>query len=192
MTMTHSHPAYKSMFLAIDLESEVKQKLAQTLYLDLPKSEVRKQYPRDFHITLGFIKDVKWEDRQHVIQLFKQLEHTPTLSISVTGVVALGQFGQILCARFGPQEVLEELSEQANKLLTKYTDYQFDQSYAGYIPHTKIQTLKHNLTETRKAEILNTFRKLADKKIQFKTHNLALMERKKHHYQTIKLYALQP
>ena len=185
------HSAYKSMFLAIELDPDVKQKLAQTLYLDFPKKQIRRQAQRDFHITLGFIRNVKWEDRQLVTQTFKPLEKTPILSLAVTEVVTLGHFGQILCARFGPQDILEELSVQANALLTKHTEYQFDQSYADYIPHTKIQTLKHSLPEDLQAEILETFRGLPYKRIKFKAHNLALMERKGRNYQIIKRYQLR-
>ncbi|MEN8237159.1 MAG: hypothetical protein ABFQ95_06430 [Pseudomonadota bacterium] len=186
--MVHTHPAHKSMFLAIELEPDVKQSLARILYLDLPKSQVRRQAQRDFHITLGFIRSVKWQDRSLVEQAFKPLERIPVLSLAVTGVVALGQFGQILCARFGPQEVIEDLSLEAGTLLTKHTEYQFDQSYAAYIPHTKIQTLKRNLPEALKTKILETFRGLPYKKIHFKARSLALMERKGRHYQTVKRY----
>lgn len=188
--MTNTHPAHKSMFLAIELDPDVRQELARTLYLDCPKSQIRRQAQRDFHITLGFIRDVKWEDRPLVMQSFKPLGHTSTLSLAVTGAVALGHFGQILCARFGPQDILEDLSLQADALLKKHTDYQFDQSYASYVPHTKIQTLKQHLSNDLKDEILETFQGLPYKKIRFKAHNLALMERKGRHYQTIKRYKL--
>ena len=52
--MAQTHPTHKSMFLAVELDLELQKQLAQTLYLRLPKSQIRRQAQRDFHITLGF------------------------------------------------------------------------------------------------------------------------------------------
>ncbi len=185
------HTKIKSMFLAIPLDEEVQRQLASTFYLDLPKSQIKRAKQRNFHITLGFIPNVKWEDRSQIVGAFTPLSQHKKFTIEVDEIVTLGHFGQILCVQFGPQQFLEKLSLQAETFLKTHTKYAFSEIYKKYIPHTKIQTIKKRVGDSQREKILEDFQQKLQDNLQFKIESLALMERVKNDYEIIKRYPLK-
>ena len=189
--MTEHLPGVKSMFLAVELEEDMKKQFADTLYLRRYQSEIRWEATRDFHVTLGFIKDVKGTDRQAVIKCFEALKDEVCFDLQVDGTVMLGRFNQIMCVRIGPDEVLQNLSRKAGLTLSENTPYKFDDTHENYIPHTKIQALKHKVPEEKRHEIIDVFKAIDTRKLKFTVTRLALMERQKKHYEGIKRYPLK-
>ncbi len=186
--MDTGQPQVKSMFLAVEFDSATKNLIAEKLYLPLPKSQIRREKKHNFHLTLGFIRDIKFDDRPTVIKAFENLKELAPFTIKAESTVNLGTSGNILCIHMGPTDKLTEISQLAAMLLAENTDYKFDESYATYIPHVKIQTIKRRVPDEIKPEIREMFDNIDLHKLSFKVTDLALMQRVKYNYVTVKSY----
>lgn len=148
---------YRSMFLAVELEEDLKKLLAERLYLLEDKKLLRIESRRNFHITIGFIAHVHEKHRRDVINCFKPLKEFTAFLAHVEGPVILGQYQQILCAKFGPIGPFQVLHEKAKIFLVQNTDYNFDEKHEEYIPHTKIESIRKVADEEKKT---NAHRKI--------------------------------
>ncbi len=178
------------MFLAIEFGKEDQDIIAKELYLPLPKKQLLRVKRRNFHLTLGFIKDVKIEDRQQVIGAFEEMKNIEPFALQILGTVGFGQYGHILCAKLGPDELLQQLSQRAAKLLAENTDYRFDESFESYIPHLKIQTINRNVSNEDKAKIKDMFACLDTSLLKIRVKNFALMQRVGYNFETLTRYPM--
>lgn len=181
---------YKNLFLAVFFEEKLKEKLAHNLRLEASLDEVIYAPQQNLHLTLGFIRNVDFQDRALLKNAFNDIKATSPFKGYAQTSVILGH-GNSLCIRGGPFEKLCEVRSAAQKLLLKNTQnkYDFDASF-DYLPHIKIQSLRPYISHEVRQALLEVFSRKCERRNEFDITTLALMERQGEFYHIVKKYFL--
>ncbi|MBL0942303.1 MAG: hypothetical protein IBJ00_06245 [Alphaproteobacteria bacterium] len=175
--MTQDTASTKNMFLAVIFDESTRFNLAHIFRLPLNSSLVRWEEKINYHLTLGYIANVEWHDRLEVAHAFHSLGEIQIFTAQVTKGLSLGINGDSLCLQMGPHEKFLAIHDFAGELLASATCYIFDNTYKDYIPHIKIQGIRHYLEQDEKNIIAQQFMTLSHRKFNLKIKTIALMER---------------
>lgn len=187
--MKNKNSSKQSMFLAAELDDNIKQVYAKRLYLTEYKDLLRIEPRRNFHITLGYIANVDETDKRDIINSFKPLKETQPFMAEAVGSVVFGHYQQILCARIGPEDPFVKLHKLGAQLIAAHTNYHFDTTHPDFIPHMKIQTIRKAAGD-KQDEITAAFEAMNFHKLDFKVKSLALMQREDKYYGVVYRYFL--
>jgi 2'-5' RNA ligase len=190
--MTQEAALTKNMFLAVIFDEHARHDLAHTFRLPLDSSVVRWEEKVNLHLTIGYIAQVQWHDRLKVIEAFHPLKNIQIFTAEVRKGLSLGINGDSLCLEMGPFEKFSHIHKFAGELLFTSTPYQFDPTYTYYIPHIKIQGIRHYIDQDEKNAIAEQFMSLSRQKFRLTIKTIALMERAhgKSKYNLIQAYQL--
>ena len=189
--MNHKNGSVTNIFLAVEFDDDTKQLLARKLFLLDYKDYLRTEPKRNFHITLGYIREVHETQRREIINAFKPLKEHHPFTAHVEAPIIFGAHHQMLCVRHSPFEMFDELHTTAKALLSEHTQFKFDEKHPTFIPHTKIQTVRRSTSHEMRDEIVFEFNRLNMRKLDFKVKSLALMHRIDKDYITLYRYELK-
>jgi 2'-5' RNA ligase len=192
--MTQDTTSTKNMFLALAFDESTRHDLAHLFRLPLNSTIVRWEEKINYHLTLGYIAYVHRQDRLKVVQAFHPLRDIQIFTAQVTKGLPLGINGDSLCLQMGPHEKFLNIHALAGELLSATTVYTFDTTYKDYIPHIKIQGIRHYIKQEEKNAITEQFITLSHRKFHLKIKTIALMERAHGNskYNLVHAYKLAP
>lgn len=180
-----------NIFLAVELDEDIKQVFARKLFLLEFKEFLRLEPKRNLHITIGYIQDVHHTERRAIVNAFKPLKEQHVFSAHVEGPVVLGEFRHMLCIQHSPYDAFLNLHNLSKKLLAENTHFHFSEKHPDFLPHTKLQTIRKSAGMEVHDALIHEFQNKNFRKIEFKVKTLALMHRVDNMYETLYRYELK-